>query len=124
MTFDILTARKIIAERRTKAGESFGMARRLFEAGQISAAAACDAAGGHAGETADLLEAAIVEIEDLRTSVVAFGATHAVGHARAFGLPPGHLFPDHYDILKRAGARMKDFTRHHTSTPGRVGEAE
>nr|WP_314074725.1 hypothetical protein [uncultured Roseococcus sp.] len=122
MTFDIPAARQVIVERREKAAESFSMARELLEAGQITAAAAWGAASEQATKTADLLEAAIAEIADLRVSVVAFGSVHAVNHARAFGLPPGHLLPDHYDILKRAGARMKSFTRHHTTTPGRVGD--
>lgn len=56
-------------------------------------------------------ERAAEEIEDLRASVVAFGGPWAVMHARTHGLPDGHLFGMHYDILERAGARMDDFTR-------------
>lgn len=52
------------------------------------------------------------EIEDLRLSVQAFCGPWAVQYARDHGLPEGHLFPCHYDILERAGARMVDFTRH------------
>ena len=52
------------------------------------------------------------ENEDLRSSVVAFCAPWAVTYAREHGLPDGHLFANHYDILERAGARMVDFTRH------------
>lgn len=51
------------------------------------------------------------EIADLRISVIAFGAPWAVTYARERGLPPGHLDGMHYDILKRAGARMDDFVR-------------
>lgn len=54
---------------------------------------------------------ALAEIEDLRTSVIAFGAPWAVKYAEDWGLPPKHLDPRHYDILKRAGARMDDFIR-------------
>lgn len=51
------------------------------------------------------------EIERLKGDVCAFAAPWAVEHARNFGLPEGHLFPNHYDILERAGARMVSFTR-------------
>jgi hypothetical protein len=51
------------------------------------------------------------EIADLRTSVVAFGSAWAVDYAAKHGLPSGHLHPTHYDILRKAGARMDDFTR-------------
>ena len=51
------------------------------------------------------------ENADLKTSVVAFGAVHAVTYAKQWGLPDGHLHPHHYDILEKAGARMVDFTR-------------
>lgn len=51
------------------------------------------------------------QIEDLRTSVIAFGGPWAVKHAERSGLPRGHLLPVHYDCLSRAGARMDDFTR-------------
>lgn len=58
-----------------------------------------------------LIEDAMQEIADLRTSVIAFGGPWAVEHARDLGLPDGHLHPTHYDILARAGARMDDFVR-------------
>ena len=51
------------------------------------------------------------EIDELCTNVIAFGGPAMVAYARDWGLPPGHLHPKHYDILKRAGARMVDFTR-------------
>lgn len=61
-----------------------------------------------------LIAALRAEIDDLRRSVVAFGAPAMVQWARDAGLPPGHLFAEHYDILERAGARMVDFTRGET----------
>lgn len=51
------------------------------------------------------------EIADLKTSIVAFGAIHAVNDAKTWGLPDGHIRAHFYDILKTAGARMDDFTR-------------
>lgn len=51
------------------------------------------------------------EIEDLRSSVIAFGAPWAVQYAKDLGLPAWHLHPHHYDILARCGARMDDFVR-------------
>ncbi len=51
------------------------------------------------------------ELRELRETVIAFTAPHAVQYARDFGLPEGHLHPTHYDILAKAGARMDDFTR-------------
>lgn len=58
-----------------------------------------------------LIKDAMTEIEDLRISVIAFGAPWAVKYAEEWGLPPKHLDPRHYDILKHAGARMDDFIR-------------
>jgi len=59
--------------------------------------------------------AALAEVEaqiaDLKVSVVAFGAPSMVERARDMGLPDKHLFPEHYDLLARCGARMDDFTR-------------
>lgn len=52
------------------------------------------------------------ENADLRQSVVAFGSIWATQYAREYGMPDGHLHPTHYDILKKAGARMDYFTRH------------
>lgn len=67
---------------------------------------------------ADDIRAAVSEIErlraenaDLRTSVVAFGGVWAATHARETGLPDGHLHAVHFDILRRAGARMTGFQR-------------
>jgi hypothetical protein len=51
------------------------------------------------------------EIADLRVSLIAFAAPSMVMWARDNGLPPGHLFAPHYDLLAKAGARMTDFTR-------------
>ena len=49
-------------------------------------------------------------------SVIAFGATAMHQWAQYHGLPRGHLHPEHYDILARAGARMDDFTRAEVAT--------
>ncbi|MBX9697889.1 MAG: hypothetical protein K2X74_00575 [Acetobacteraceae bacterium] len=60
------------------------------------------------------MEAALAtlrEVDDLRSSVVAFGAPWAVQWARDHGLPDRHIDPTHYDILARAGARMTNFVR-------------
>lgn len=70
-------------------------------------AALADLADAQAQEIARLKD----ENADLKTSVVAFGAVHAVTYAKQWGLPDGHLHPHHYDILEKAGARMVDFTR-------------
>lgn len=51
------------------------------------------------------------EVEELRTSVVAFGAPWAVRYAEQHGAPKGALHHRHYDILAAAGARMVEFTR-------------
>lgn len=51
------------------------------------------------------------EIADLKLSVIAFAAPHAVCWSAERGFPPGHLHPTHYDILAKAGARMDSFTR-------------
>ncbi len=56
-------------------------------------------------------EALLAEIEDLKSAVIAFAAPWSVQYARDAGKPPGHLFPSHYDLLERCGARMVDFTR-------------
>lgn len=62
-------------------------------------------------EAADLIEAQEKEIERLTADVIAFGALWATQHARSLGLPEGHLHPKHYDLLQKAGARMKSFVR-------------
>ena len=51
-------------------------------------------------------------LQEAQADVLAFCAPWAVRYANESGLPPGHLFPSHYDILERNGARMVDFTRH------------
>lgn len=65
-----------------------------------------------------MIEAAFAErdaeIRDLKTSVLSFGVIYMVPYAKSLGLPPGHLVAEHYDILKKAGARMDDFTRAET----------
>ena len=48
---------------------------------------------------------------ELKASVIAFAAPHAVRHADSMGLPAGTLHPGHYDLLKRCGARMDNFKR-------------
>ena len=67
---------------------------------------------------AALIEAQAAEIatlkterDDLRTTAIAFCGSAAVEYARTAGLPDGHLYPAHYDILAAAGARMTDFVR-------------
>lgn len=61
-----------------------------------------------AAEERDLLRA---EVADLKLDVIAFCALHAGAYARTYGLPDGHLHPQHYDTLARCGARMDSFTR-------------
>jgi hypothetical protein len=56
-------------------------------------------------------ERCAAEIEELRRNVIAFCAPAAVCYARDRGLPDGHLYAVHYDILTRCDARMDDFTR-------------
>lgn len=51
------------------------------------------------------------ELAEANCSVVAFGSLWAVQFAADHGYPRGHLQPQHYDILKKAGARMDGFTR-------------
>jgi hypothetical protein len=62
-------------------------------------------------------DAQAAEIADLKTSVIAFGVLWGIKYAQANGLPCGHLHPEHYDILARAGARMDDFTRAEVAKP-------
>jgi hypothetical protein len=59
----------------------------------------------------------VEEIEDLRTSVLAFCAPYAEKYARDFGFPAGHIHATHYDILKNAGGRMTHFIRHEPEEP-------
>ncbi|HEY9219570.1 MAG TPA: hypothetical protein VIO94_16095 [Phenylobacterium sp.] len=63
-------------------------------------------------EAADALASKDEEIRDLKQTIVAFCAPWAVAQAHNHGLPEGHLFPSHFDILERCGARMVAFTRH------------
>jgi hypothetical protein len=70
------------------------------------------------------LEAMQAESADLKASVVAFCGPWAVQYAEAFALPKGHIHPTHYDILKNAGARMDDFTRHEPQAPEAAQEAD
>jgi hypothetical protein len=50
------------------------------------------------------------EIARLKGWVVAFGAPWAARYGEDhFG--PGHMAPEHYDILKECGARMDSFIR-------------
>lgn len=97
----IEAARSIVAE----FDESFFAHRKQFLRDALSEMA--DLADAQAQEIARLK----AENADLKTSVVAFGAVHAVTYAKQWGLPDGHLHPHHYDILEKAGARMVDFTR-------------
>ena len=50
-------------------------------------------------------------LADANTSVIAFGSIWAVQYAKDHGFPDGHLAPNHYDILAKAGARMDGFSR-------------
>lgn len=69
-------------------------------------------AGGNVGPLAGaMMERMADEIADLRISVIAFCAPAAAKFARDHALPKNHLYPTHYDILKRAGARMDSFAR-------------
>lgn len=76
---------------------------------------------GSAEDDINVLRNAAKEIRDLKQTVLAFAAPHAVQHARDFGLPEGHLHPQHYDLLKRCGARMVAFTRHEAADVSRGG---
>lgn len=67
---------------------------------------------------AKALESLLSDIErleaenaDLKLSVLAFAGPWADEWARRNDLPKGTLFPEHYDLLERCGARMDDFTR-------------
>lgn len=51
------------------------------------------------------------EVEEWKQNFIAFAGPAAAHYARTFDLPDGHLHPQHYDLLKRAGARMDSFTR-------------
>ncbi len=51
-------------------------------------------------------------LQEARDDAVAFCGPWAATYARDHGLPDGHLFASHYDILERNGARMVAFTRH------------
>lgn len=73
---------------------------------------------GSAEDDINLLRNAAKEIRDLRQSVIAFAAPHAALHARSSGLPDGHIFAQHYDLLERCGGRMVAFTRHDVSQGG------
>lgn len=41
---------------------------------------------------------------------VSFAAVWGAQWAREHGLPDGHLHPNHYDLLKEAGANLQHFT--------------
>lgn len=74
-------------------------------------------ANGQTIANADV-QALVREIDDLRVSVIAFGGPWAVKYAEANKFPTKHLAPSHYDILKRAGARMDDFIRGSVESAG------
>src|SRR3954466_11053969 len=61
--------------------------------------------------TAQDIRALIEVIDSLRSDVIAFGGPAMVEWARSHALPNGYLYPTHYDILAKAGARMDDFER-------------
>lgn len=90
----------------------FGQVRDAWNrrASPVNTALAEDAARAH--DLALEVERLRAENADLKTSVTAFCAPWAAQIAKDHGLPDGHLFAGHYDILKNAGARMVDFTRY------------
>jgi hypothetical protein len=49
------------------------------------------------------------EIKDLKSWVITFLAPYAVQYSDAHGLDG--LYPTHYDMLEKCGARMVEFTR-------------
>ena len=51
------------------------------------------------------------DLDDANTSVIAFAAPCAVRHGKDRGWKPGEIHATHYDILKKAGARMDSFIR-------------
>lgn len=81
-------------------------ARRFFE-GEYTIADD----GAEQSATAREIAALVEERNDLRSSVIAFCAPWAVKYAKMHGLPDGTLFPTHYDLLAKCGARMVDFKR-------------
>jgi hypothetical protein len=56
------------------------------------------------------LEAALEREARLREDTMPMVAIWAGQYAEG-RLPPGHLYPAHYDLLASLGARMDDFTR-------------
>lgn len=76
---------------------------------------------GSAEDDINTLRAAAKEIRELNSMVVGFATPWVKTWARSNGLPEGHLHPSHYDILKRCGARMDDFTRHEAADVSRGG---
>lgn len=68
----------------------------------------------------DRMEALAAENAELKQNVIAFAAPHAASYARDFGLPDGHLHPQHYDLLEKCGARMVAFTR--SALSGKEGQ--
>ena len=85
------------------------LARRLREA--FVSTATCQAAAALIEAQAAEIATLKTERDDLRTTAIAFCGPAAVEYARTAGLPDGHLYPAHYDILAAAGARMTDFVR-------------
>ena len=62
-------------------------------------------------EAADTIERLERELAEASQTIVAFAGPWAVAYAKERGLPEGHLHAVHFDILKKAGARMDSFTR-------------
>lgn len=56
-----------------------------------------------------VIDARDAEIEDLKSWVVTFLAPYAVNYSTDHGIDG--LYPTHYDMLARCGARMVDFKR-------------
>lgn len=57
------------------------------------------------------IEALEAEVADLKVWVIAGLGPHAVQYAKEHGFAPGELYPNHYDVLARCGARMVEFKR-------------
>ena len=52
------------------------------------------------------------ELAELRSAIITFCAPWAVTYSKMMGLPPGHIYAAHYDLLEKCGARMVDFVRY------------
>lgn len=82
-------------------------------ADKLIAATFADAASNNIrlAEASHRAEAAEAALVDANNALIAFGSGVMVKFAKDRGLPDGHLFATHYDILAKAGARMDSFKR-------------